>query len=57
MRGLITNYSLMMLSTCIRNLLEARRRRATFSFRAFLVDLPLLLQESLTGSAATACFV
>ena len=57
MRGLITNYSLMMLSTCIRNLLEARRRRTTFSFRAFLVDLPLLLQESLTGSAATACFV
>ena len=34
-----------------------QRKRVQFSFRAYLVDLILLLQESMMGTAATACFV
>ena len=34
-----------------------QRKRVQFSFRAYLVDLVLLLQESMMGTAATACFV
>jgi len=57
MNGLLTNYSLMMLSSCVRALIEARKKGKTISFRAYLFDLVLLLQESLTGEAMTACFV
>lgn len=59
LNGFMTNYSLMMLSSCARQLVEARRKRNTssFSFRTFLVDLVMLLKESMTGTAATACFV
>lgn len=57
MNGLLTNYSLMMLSSCVRALVEARKKGKTISFRAYLFDLVLLLQESLTGDAMTACFV
>ena len=57
LNGVVTNYGLMLLSSCARALLEARRRKRPFSFRAYLHDLPLLLQDSMTGAAATACFV
>ena len=62
LNGLITNYSLMMLSSCARALVEANRKarggRATnFSFKAYVVDLVPLLQESMSGEASTACFV
>ena len=57
LNGLLTNYSLTMLSAAARGAVEAKRRRAKFSFRAFLSDLVDLLQESMTGDAATACFV
>ena len=59
--GLVTNYSLTMLSQCVRQLIEARRRGPkalkAFSFRAFIGDLVPLLSASLVGDAATACFV
>ena len=59
LNGMVTNYSLMMLSTCARNLVHEMRRNGGlhFSFKAFLVDLVPLLQESMTGDAITACFV
>jgi hypothetical protein len=59
LNGMMTNFSLMMLSTCARQLVEARRagKMKTFSFRTYLMDLVQLLQESMVGSAATACFV
>ena len=60
--GLITNYSLTMLSQCARQLIEVRRKggeRAVraFSIRAFIGDLVPLLSESMMGDAATACFI
>mmetsp|Transcript_47838 Transcript_47838/g.144696 ORF Transcript_47838/g.144696 Transcript_47838/m.144696 type:complete len:348 (-) Transcript_47838:2931-3974(-) len=58
LNGLITNYSLMMLSACARGLVESRRKPgAKFSFRTYMVDLVQLLKESMTGHASTACFV
>mmetsp|Transcript_58980 Transcript_58980/g.108105 ORF Transcript_58980/g.108105 Transcript_58980/m.108105 type:complete len:443 (-) Transcript_58980:7-1335(-) len=59
LNGFCTNYSLMMLSSCARQLVEARRKgkMKSFSFRSFLVDLVMLLKESMTGTASTACFV
>ncbi|KAK3234898.1 hypothetical protein CYMTET_54874 [Cymbomonas tetramitiformis] len=59
MNGFGTNFTLMMLSSCARQLVEARRKRKmkSFSFRTFLVDLVMLLKESMTGTASTACFV
>ena len=55
----VTNYSLMQLSACARNLVHEMRRNGgrNFSFKAFIVDLVPLLQESMTGEAITACFV
>merc|ERR1719482_277436 len=53
----MTNYSLTMLSTCVRDLVAARKSKKKFSFRAYLFDLIMLLQESLTGSAYTAIIV
>ena len=49
----------MMLSACARGLVEARRKgkMKSFSFRTYLFDLVQLLKESMTGDAATACFV
>ena len=60
--GLMTNYSLTMLSQCARQLVETRRKGGAkavkaFSWRAFIGDLVPLLSESMTGDAATACFV
>mmetsp|Transcript_17866 Transcript_17866/g.29785 ORF Transcript_17866/g.29785 Transcript_17866/m.29785 type:complete len:444 (+) Transcript_17866:145-1476(+) len=59
LNGLVTNYSLMMLSSCVRGLVEARRKGTahTFSFKAYLGDLHQLLKQSMTGEASTACFV
>ena len=62
MNGLMTNYSLTMLSQCARQLIETRRKGGAkavraFSFRAFIGDLVPLLSESMMGDAATACFV
>ena len=60
--GMVTNYSLTMLSQCARQLIETRRKGGAkavraFSFRAFIGDLVPLLSESMMGDAATACFV
>ena len=52
----MTNWALHMLSACARGLVQARRAKTIFSFRAYMVDLVILLQESMTGEAATACF-
>ena len=59
LNGMITNYSLMMLSSCARQLVDAQRKgkASSFSFKSFIVDLVLLLKESMSGEAATACFV
>ena len=62
---MMTNFSLMQLSACVRALVAARRKqrksggkgKLNFSFRTFLGDLISLLQDSLTGSALTAIFV
>eukprot|EP00944_MAST-04C_sp_MAST-4C-sp1_P012881 g12881.t1 len=56
-QGMLVNYSLMMLGQAIRALLDARRSKRKFSFRAYLFDLVLLLSESLTGEALTAVFI
>ena len=47
------------LSTCARNLVAEQRKNGAknFSFKAFIVDLVPLLQESMSGEALTACFV
>ena len=49
------------LSTCARRLVEEQRKKTfsfkNFSFKAFIVDLVPLLQESMSGEALTACFV
>ena len=50
-QGMIVNYSLTMLGQAIRALVEARRKKKKFSFRAFLFDLVLLLSQSMTGEA------
>jgi kinesin family protein 4/21/27 len=61
--GLMTNFSLMMLSSCVRELVSARKKqkkkggKLNFSFRSYLFDLVILLQESMIGSALTAIFV
>jgi len=57
--GMVTNYSLMMLSTCVRAFVDAQRqgRAKGFSFRAYIGDLTPLLEESMTGHALTAIFV
>eukprot|EP00941_MAST-03F_sp_MAST-3F-sp1_P005038 g5038.t1 len=63
--GLLTNYSLVMLSTAVRELVRLRKsnrgggvkNKKRFSFRTYLFDLVLLLSESLTGKAFTAVFV
>jgi hypothetical protein len=62
--GMITNYSLTMLSQAIRAYVEQRTRERrkklkpkSFSFRAYLFDLVQLLSESMTGAALTAVIV
>eukprot|EP00392_Amoebophrya_sp_AT5.2_P011684 g11767.t1 len=47
--GMMTNYSLMMLSSCVRELvaLKSPEKRKNFSLRLFMVDLVFLLEESL----------
>ena len=55
--GMVTNYSLTMLSQCARQLIETRRKGGAkavraFSFRAFIGDLVPLLSESMMGDAA-----
>ena len=65
MTGLLTNQSLSMLGSCVRALIEhnakhkgkTQKKNSAFSFRTFLFDLVFLLRESMTGAAATACFV
>ena len=59
MAGISTNYSLSMLSTCVRDLLEARKRgrMKSFSFSAYIGDLVPMLSESVTGTAISAIFV
>merc|ERR1712039_1152807 len=57
MSGVMNNYSLMMLSTCAREVVRCAKLNRRASFKAYLVDLTLLLQASMTGNALTACFV
>jgi hypothetical protein len=60
--GLPTNFSLMMFSCAVRDLVAARQKQSKkggkldFFFREYLFDLILLLQESTTGSALSAMF-
>ena len=53
--GMCTNYSLTMLGQCIRDLVDKRAKKTmkTFSFRTYMFDLVLLLQDSLMGTAST----
>ena len=60
--GMMTNYSLTMLSQCARQLIETRRKGGAkavraFSFRAFIGDLVPFSLRAMMGDAATACFV
>ena len=62
--GMVTNFSLTMLSACVRALVEQRRREKRnktkpkkFSFRTYVFDLILLLSESMIGSALTCVIV
>lgn len=43
LEGTITNYSLLMLSKCVRDLIECRAKKQRFSFRTYLFDLVQLL--------------
>lgn len=54
--GMATNYSLMMLSQCIRDVARQKDPKQ-MSFRAYKIDLVFLLQASLMGSARTILFV
>lgn len=57
-QGMMTNYSLTLLSQAARALVSAQSAgKKTISFGAYLCDLLLLLQESMTGDAMTAIFV
>ena len=57
-QGLMTNYSLTMLSQCARALVAAQKKgKRTISFKAYLNDLVSLLEGTMTGDAATAIFV
>eukprot|EP00293_Proteomonas_sulcata_P007062 CAMPEP_0184300266 /NCGR_PEP_ID=MMETSP1049-20130417/10712_1 /TAXON_ID=77928 /ORGANISM="Proteomonas sulcata, Strain CCMP704" /LENGTH=323 /DNA_ID=CAMNT_0026610937 /DNA_START=393 /DNA_END=1364 /DNA_ORIENTATION=+ len=56
--GMATNFSLTMLSQCVRNLVSCSKSgRKTFSFRGYVGDLVPLLSESLVGSAMTLVVV
>ena len=54
--GMATNYSLMMLSQCIRDVAKQKNPTAML-FRAYKIDLVFLLQSSLAGSARTILYV
>jgi hypothetical protein len=60
--GLLTNFSLVMLSCAVRDLVAARQKQSKkggkldFFFRKYLFDLIMLLQESTTGSALSDMF-
>ena len=53
--GMMTIFSWIMLGQCVRELVASRRKRAAFSFRAFLFGLVLLLQESLVPTLVVMC--
>ncbi|GMI17576.1 hypothetical protein TrLO_g3920 [Triparma laevis f. longispina] len=58
--GAVNNYSLMMLSTCIRDIVRALKSRSWdghISYRKYLVPLVPLLSESLTGEAPSLIVV
>merc|ERR1719193_2404022 len=63
MQGLCTNWSLMELSKCLRDIIAFRKAKKKFSakegfsFRAYMTDLLFLLSGSLLGNALTACFI
>lgn len=63
MQGLCTNWSLMELSKCLKDIATFRKAKKKFSdkegfsFRAYSTDLLLLLSGSLLGNALTACFI
>ncbi|CAD7966635.1 unnamed protein product, partial [Amoebophrya sp. A120] len=49
--GWLTNYSLMMLSSCVRELAQTKpEKRKNFSLRLFMVDVVFLLEESSLNS-------
>jgi len=59
-QGMMVNYSLMMLSKCVRELVDVRRKRQPFEHlcrNPLNGDLVALLDGSLTGSAFTAIFI
>ena len=59
-QGLMTNFSLLMLSKCTRELVELRRKGKKFEHvvnNPTQGDLVALLGQSLVGSALTAIFV
>ncbi|GMH60252.1 hypothetical protein TL16_g03010 [Triparma laevis f. inornata] len=58
--GAVNNYSLMMLSTCIRDIVRALKSRSWdghISYRKYLVPLVPLISESLTGEAPSLIVV
>jgi kinesin family protein C2/C3 len=58
LKGLMTNYSLMMLGqACVDIVAATKSGRKIQAFRAYKVDLIPLLSESLTGTAMTFIFV
>jgi len=60
MQGLMTNYSLILLSLCMRQIVDLRNKRKPFSHvckNIYYGDLVALLGQSLEGSAPTAMFI
>merc|ERR1712072_995483 len=60
MQGLSTNYSLILLSLCMRQIVDLRKNRKPFAHMCkniYYGDLVALLAQSLEGSAPTAMFI
>ena len=57
MEGSFNNFTLITLSQCVHGLVAARAKKTKFSFKAFITDLVLLLQDTMTGDALTMLVV
>jgi len=55
--GMVTNFSLTMLGAAVRQLVASKRSKAHVSLRTYIMDLVLLLGDSLKGHALTAVFI
>ncbi len=56
LEGIVTNFSLVMLSKCVRDVVAARRPDEN-TIRTYMFDLVFLLQSSILGGARTVLYV